>query len=826
MNRGVLNRLVLALIGAALCAEARGQTVPIQEPNLTLVQQPPPTPQPPPIAPQDLGAGGAAEPQLPTDLRGPTNVPQASGQGSNTAPRAADTPAGSTETSISGGGGAAGAAVNAQDASDLLTKSSNTTGIDIQRRNTIVADARIRGLRSTQYNAWANNGLFIPSRLDLDSVISRFDPGTIRDVILIKGPYSALYGPGFAFLDIATLDSPRYDCREFHGRTGIGYSTNGQRWDGVQTLLVGDTDWGFRGTYNILQGNDYRAGDGTRVPSSYFANNVNFALGVDLSPVSSLEFKGLIVTQNDLEFPGLYFDIRTLSTQAYSARYTLVDQAAFDLLTVDFWYNATAATGDTQLRPKQAFVQALLSASFNEPTRQGQSIPGVTNTFTDASSTNFAGRSIGYRIATSWGPKNAPLLTVGTDMNVFGTALDEYIVFQQLSGVNINTGQLIPPGGPFPIFTQNQSIPPSNAVNPGLFAQGELQLTDALKVRAGGRYDYVHASSNPRLITGNIDLFGPPLNIVPIDVFDVDPIIYSSNPNNAALSREFNLGSAFLTTEYAVTDKITGLAAVGYAMRAPTLTELYASGPFIGVLQQGTSRLIGDPNLRPEKLIQVDIGLRADFEMFQGGINGFYAWINDYITFDANRLGEGLTQVVYTNTDRATLAGAELFGQFNATSWLTPFGTLSYVQGIDQTATDNRRAANLASSRRDAPLQGQRKAQTEPLPQIPPLEARLGVRIHDPNIAPRWQIEMSARMVSAQNLVATSLGELPTNGFTVVDIRTFYQVTDNWLVTFGVENVGDRFYREHLDFISGNLLGVGPLWRPGTNFYFGSQLTY
>ena len=46
------------------------------------------------------------------------------------------------------------------------------------------------------------------------------------------------------------------------------------------------------------------------------------------------------------------------------------------------------------------------------------------------------------------------------------------------------------------------------------------------------------------------------------------------------------------------------------------------------------------------------------------------------------------------------------------------------------------------------------------------------------------------------------------------------------LLTAGVENFGDKLYREHLDPISGNLIGVGPLFRPGTNFYFASQLTY
>ena len=81
-------------------------------------------------------------------------------------------------------------------------------------------------------------------------------------------------------------------------------------------------------------------------------------------------------------------------------------------------------------------------------------------------------------------------------------------------------------------------------------------------------------------------------------------------------------------------------------------------------------------------------------------------------------------------------------------------------------------------------------------------------------------------MAAGRDDVAVSLGELPTPGFTIFDVRTYWQVNDSWLVSAGVENFGDRLYRAHLDPISGNLLGVGPLFRPGTNFYFASQLTY
>jgi hypothetical protein len=51
-------------------------------------------------------------------------------------------------------------------------------------------------------------------------------------------------------------------------------------------------------------------------------------------------------------------------------------------------------------------------------------------------------------------------------------------------------------------------------------------------------------------------------------------------------------------------------------------------------------------------------------------------------------------------------------------------------------------------------------------------------------------------------------------------------------MTAGVENLGDLLYREHLDPIASTILRaetgvpVAPLYRPGVNFFFTSQVTY
>ncbi len=779
-----------------------------------------------PVAPPPEGPVAPVVPVVPAAATAPT-------QGSTSAVSvnsdAGPTAAGATPTQ----------ALNAPDLGTLLNKSDGGGGVEVQRRNAISNEPRIRGERIGQYYALADGAPYFPGRLDLDSPISRFDPSMVQTVNVIRGPYASTLGPAFSFLDIVTNPTPRAkgNCGpEVHGLSAAGYQNNGAQWNGLQTLNVAGADWGFRGSYNILQGNDYKDGSGRLVPASYKSQNVNLAFGFDLSQNLSVELKAMKSIQNDLEFPGLFFDVDKSDLEAYSVRLVAKDYGPFDRLTFDTWYNATTVSGSTKGGAKQQFVNNLIAAAFAEPSITPND-PGGLRTgygFRDQSTTRFAERSLGYRVAGQLGDnRTQPTLTVGTDLNTFGQGLQENIRLQQFAGPSVFTQRQLQPGQTETIL-QQQSIPESNSTNVGGFVEGMVPVTDALKLKAGGRVDGVRTSSTgTRLITGNADLFGLANGPNSPNRTTLDTAQYSIDPSRIETSREFLLLSAFLTSEYKLTKQTTLFVGYGYAERAPTLTELYANGPFVGVLQQGTSRLLGDAQLSKERLNQFDIGVRYDTQYLKAGVTGFYSLINDYITYDANRVSKtGLSQVVYTNTDLATLAGTEMYLQANVTKWLSPFATLSYVQGVDQTHVDRRRSPDLSSSRRKDALTRSFATDTEPLPQISPLESRLGFRLHGVQDVPKWQVELSARVVTGQNAVASSLGEVATPGFTTFDLRAFWQVTDRLLVSGGVENFGDKLYREHLDPISANLLqqqtgrAVPVLFRPGANFFFRSELRY
>jgi outer membrane receptor protein involved in Fe transport len=76
-------------------------------------------------------------------------------------------------------------------------------------------------------------------------------------------------------------------------------------------------------------------------------------------------------------------------------------------------------------------------------------------------------------------------------------------------------------------------------------------------------------------------------------------------------------------------------------------------------------------------------------------------------------------------------------------------------------------------------------------------------------------------MVDRQDRVAATLYEQVTPGFTILNARAFWRPWEDFGIFSGVENITDRFYREHLDFRSGR-----GTYRPGVNFYLLTEIVY
>ncbi len=694
------------------------------------------------------------------------------------------------------------------DAGSLLGQSARGQGVTTQKRNPIITDPRIRGSRVGQLSA--SGSYWVPTRIDLDTVLSKLDSRLISEINVIKGPYAVEYGPGSDFIDFTLAPSPRsQDEPEFGGSSGLEYQDNGQQWYRRQTVNYAASDWGVRAGYGERSGSNYHSGSelgvaGITIPSSYHSRDFDIALGCDLTEGQSLELIYLLQDQSPVKLPGQAFDIDSHVTHAFEAKWVhdRLDFLEAERWEAEAWINDAHLTGNAQSKLKRQ--------SF--PILNDRSYLGVT----DVNSL-----STGARAAAIWQLAPHRELSLGTDVRVVRQELDEISSLVSL----------------IPISGRNSPIPQSLAANPGLFLKLTDQTWDHLTLESGLRGDLVTAQvteDEARLRNLGTGLF---------------PLSLPSILGTQQLNQTFGLGGGYLSAAYQIGDSWKLKAAAGHGERAPSLTELYVAESFMFLLQNGLNTVTGDPLLRPERRWQIDLGAEYAGERLRASVNGFHAWVQDRITFEAMSAVSAVhappngqvdqVNLRYVNTDLATLFGFEADAEYQIVPWLSVFGLANYVQGTDQTRNgefatvqaDGGIVGGFPSTRDPTKPRGfygsptPTRTKQEPLPGIPPLEFRTGVRLNGKIDNVRWNAEILARLVTDQNRVASSLFETRTPAFTLWNLRTYWQLTEQISLVAGVENFTDTNYREHFDFRSQNPTARQVL-QPGRNFYIGSTVVY
>ncbi len=180
--------------------------------------------------------------------------------------------------------------------------------------------------------------------------------------------------------------------------------------------------------------------------------------------------------------------------------------------------------------------------------------------------------------------------------------------------------------------------------------------------------------------------------------------------------------------------------------------------------------------LRPEKTTQLDIGAQYRSDTLDAWVSAYAGQVSDFILFDYGPMG---TMSQARNVD-ATILGGELGLAYKFAPGWTLGTTVAYAWGRN----------------RDDSL---------PLPQIPPLEARLSVAYEQ---GP-WSAGALWRLVAAQHRLAANHGNVvgkdfaDSSGFGVFSVNGGYRFNKRVQLAFGVDNLFDKTYSEHLN-LAGN----------------------
>jgi iron complex outermembrane recepter protein len=626
----------------------------------------------------------------------------------------------------------------APSAAVALAESNDIQTVNIQKRSSISFDPRVRGYRLGQLLTHGDGVYWMPVRPDLDSILSKLDPQLITSTQVIPGPYTARLGPGFSFIESNLMTTPRYeDCPQSHNQIGYDYRPNGGRQYFHDTLMGGNESYGYILNYGFRNGSDYRSGNGTLIPGSYNVNNVSAQLGFHVSEYGRLETRYDFMDQNDTQFPGQIFRVDRLQSNNFAFSLHDYDDPVSNVrLKLDGWHNRTPMRGSVD--------------DGGEFFRIRERIQLALNNFFGANDVAFTGTTAGViansggRLESLVGEPEFGQLRLGGDLRFIKQNIEEDF---GITGTPAILGQL-------PLFV-NTRMPQSEMMNPGVYSEAILPVTEFWNARVGGRVDFVHTTAN---------------GLLPVSNLEPDELKQSNT-----------LYAFYMMNDLQINECWTANVGFGQAQRPPTLLERYADGVFVSVLQSGFTRVIGDPNLNQERLWQVDGTVSADFDYARMSFSAFQAWIQDYITLQgvaADPTGANL--VKYFSTPLATLSGFEFRGDVDISEDLNTYLTAHYVQGQDQTIA-------------------------APLPGISPFESRLGLLWHSPE-NDEWGLDTNVRVVSSQNrlgVIRRVTGQQTVETFTpyfaTVNIRGYWNPSPNVSFVGGVENLLDRNYLEHLD---------------------------
>src|SRR5690606_31985157 len=241
------------------------------------------------------------------------------------------------------------------------------------------------------------------------------------------------------------------------------------------------------------------------------------------------------------------------------------------------------------------------------------------------------------------------------------------------------------------------------------------------------------------------------------------------NPTAGEVRRE-TLPSGFVRYEYGFEGTPLGwYAGLGHARRMPDYWELFSAdmGP------PGSANAFS--SITPERTTQLDVGLQYRTRRLDAWVSAYAGRLDDYLLFRYDEAGMMGPMSSVSNVD-ARIHGAEAGIEWRPAPAWTTGGSLAWAWGENR--EDNR-----------------------PLPQMPPLEARLSLTWG----GERWSFGSLLRVAARQDRVSIDEGNVvgrdlgPAPGFAVFSLNGGYRFGPRAQLTAGVDNLFDRDYAEHLN---------------------------
>jgi iron complex outermembrane receptor protein len=243
------------------------------------------------------------------------------------------------------------------------------------------------------------------------------------------------------------------------------------------------------------------------------------------------------------------------------------------------------------------------------------------------------------------------------------------------------------------------------------------------------------------------------------------------------LARDFTNVSGSFGLLLLPNDSTTVSFSVARASRNPALEELYFHGPHPG----NNAFENGDPNLDSEHALGFDASIRWRSAKASGEVTYFYNKIDKFIFRELSGAIEDDLQETFFVQNDAKLQGLESHVDLQVAPALWLEGGLDYVHG-ELTALD------------------------QPLPRMPPLRGRAGVRFEKK----MFRAGVDGIFAGKQDRIYTvttdegEVGETPTDGYNLLKLHASYTFVSGRTmstITARLDNATDKAYFNHLNYL-------------------------
>ena len=591
------------------------------------------------------------------------------------------------------------------------------------RRAALAAEPTIRGLHASQV-ALTIDGMKVHAACvdHMDPPTAYMELASLEKLDVQRGTDDMRYGANLGGALTFTMRKPQFD-EPLSAQTTVSAESNGLARTSMAEVSTSFTNLAIRAAYTYRAAQDFNAGDGADVVgSNYEKHNMTVGGAWRIAPSQSLYADVITDVASFIGFPALLMDTRR--AEGFIASLTWKGAWASGKRTsVKAYANTISHVMDDYARPTSQIKQRRFMPNMYMP-MTGKSI--TYGLLAEASAPLFGGFASAI-VDASW-------LKARADMTM--RPLDSTVTPMHL--INIGDASI----GIVAIATKYDV---------------ELALDWSLSAQ-------IRIEASPRTLA--------------------DPIacsVLQAYTPGAGFGRILFGTSASISLGHELGRNVSSRLSLSTSQRMPTHLEQYG---FYLYDPQGRLTTIGNPNLLPERSINLESTITYSTETIFVTASGYIQSISNYIAPDPRmqfQSGSAPPERIYGNIGGALLSGVDASARVILGDLVIADALIGYVFGKFTTIADR-------------------------MPMMPPLYYRMRCVIGKGTLTGEVSISGAVTQTAISLLVRP---ENTTAAWCIGNVGVNWQVVENTLVGVSVLNVFDTAYHDHLS--------INDLPSPGRN---------